>query len=174
MRSLIKGATSAALSVSSVPSARGVPSRNARVAAALPGRAHQGACAEEVDDLDGVRVLTQQHGGVTEGAVLVPYGESVEEEGVHAFGGFVENLGHVVLARQPRGGGNVGELSFTSPGEVTMDGSNWWGEARALVIVFRFTGKSQALPDSQCLESRGGYKYHVPLRGYGTRRTRHR
>ena len=86
----------------------------------------------------------------------------------------VASLRIVALVGQPRGGGDVGELSFTSPREVAMDGSNWWGEARALVIVLRFTGKSQALPDSQCLESRGGYKYHVPLRGYGTRRTRHR
>ena len=51
--------------------------------------------------------------------VFVPYGECVKEEGAHALSGFVENLGHVVLVRQPRGGGDVDELSFTSLGEET-------------------------------------------------------
>ena len=76
--------------------------------------------AEEVDGLDGV-VLAQH--GRAEGGVLIPFGEGVGEEGVHTLGGFVEDLGHVVLVGQPRGGGDVGELSVTSPGEIAMDGS---------------------------------------------------
>ena len=71
--------------------------------------------AEEIDGLDGVPVL-MQHGG-TEEAVLVPYIESVVEEGVHALGGFVEDLGHVVLVSyEPRGRDAVGELSFVMLG----------------------------------------------------------
>ena len=60
-------------------------------------------CAEEVDGLDGVRMLTR-HGSAAEGAVLVPYGESVEKKGLHAL---VEDLVHIVLVRQPRDGGDT-------------------------------------------------------------------
>ena len=40
----------------------------------------------------------------------------------------VASLRIVALVGQPRGGGDVGKLSFTSPGEVAMDGSSWLGE----------------------------------------------
>ena len=40
----------------------------------------------------------------------------------------VTSLRIVALVGQPRRGGDIGELSFTSPGEVAMDGSDWLGE----------------------------------------------
>ena len=56
-----------------------------------------------------------------------PYGESVGEEEVRTMR-LVTSLGIVALVGQPRSGGDIGELSSMSPGEVAMDGSDWLGE----------------------------------------------
>ena len=65
--------------------------------------------------------------------VFVPYGECVKEEGAHALSGFVENLGHVVLVREPHVGGDVDELDFTSLSEVAIAYGQKQSVGRALI-----------------------------------------
>ena len=80
--------------------------------------------AEEVDGLDEVRWMRCGEGR------YFPIRRKCQGRGVRTLGGFVKDLVHVVLVRQPRGRGDISELSFMNLGEVAMDGSTGsrWGE----------------------------------------------